>query len=838
MALFLTFLIFGLSICSLVCAIVGLLDKNYTANYKYFSITAIGSTIWGLGFGFLLIQKTPEAALLCRTIGMAGLFFFFVFVPRFFLDLANSPKWLRKIIDVYSLIGLILYPISVMPERQTFYMSKFGMSYTLTNDIWNTLYYGYAIVYTILGVIILVIMRKNAKYKRTKVLNFGLWVFVLITFLGSILDTLFPMIGVAAFPGSTLGQFLATFVGFFTFLYQKKNTLTLQTVTNHIYHSIDLPIFVINTNNKIEFMSDSGYKFFNLEKDKINSVSITDLFILDYDADFLINNYTNIECNIKNNNLYCSVSIDKVKDSFGDVIGHIFIINDLTEKNKYITELKEAKEQAEKAKIEAENASHSKDNFLANMSHELRTPLNAIIGINELIQSDEGKSNVIDYSNQIAKSSKNLLSMIDELFDFSKIQTGKLDIVENEYSIIEVLKNVISSFKDSINEKGLIYEVKVDNEVPSILMGDQKRIRQCIVNILKNSIKYTKSGKISINVSSSILNDKCNLKIEIIDSGIGINSEDIKNLFISFKGLEATNNRNYEGIGIGLTIVKKLMLLMNGKFDISSEYDQGTKCVLDLPQVIIDSSLCGGYEDENSLCDVCIIDDKTIEMSVLKKVLQKEYVDVTICDKLDLNYIKENNFDFIFVNYNGELISEEVGNVIYLVEDDINLDGKVVLKKPINKVALLNLIRKDKEDVIKEAYCPNVRMLAVDDNKLNLVVLKGFLKKTGATIDSCNSGAEALSLTEKNNYDIIFLDHMMPGMDGVETLKKIRTQNNDNASVPILVVTANAVEGAREFYLEQGFTDYISKPIDSDYLNSCLFKYLGEDKVQAKTNEE
>lgn len=453
MALFLTFLIFGLSICSLVCAIVGLLDKNYTANYKYFSITAIGSTIWGLGFGFLLIQKTPEAALLCRTIGMAGLFFFFVFVPRFFLDLANSPKWLRKIIDVYSLIGLILYPISVMPERQTFYMSKFGMSYTLTNDIWNTLYYGYAIVYTILGVIILVIMRKNAKYKRTKVLNFGLWVFVLTTFLGSILDTLFPMIGVAAFPGSTLGQFLATFVGFFTFLYQKKNTLTLQTVTNHIYHSIDLPIFVINTNNKIEFMSDSGYKFFNLEKDKINSVSITDLFILDYDADFLINNYTNIECNIKNNNLYCSVSIDKVKDSFGDVIGHIFIINDLTEKNKYITELKEAKEQAEKAKIEAENASHSKDNFLANMSHELRTPLNAIIGINELIQSDEGKSNVIDYSNQIAKSSKNLLSMIDELFDFSKIQTGKLDIVENEYSIIEVLKMLFLLLKILLMKK-------------------------------------------------------------------------------------------------------------------------------------------------------------------------------------------------------------------------------------------------------------------------------------------------------------------------------------------------------------------------------------------------
>ena len=237
------------------------------------------------------------------------------------------------------------------------------------------------------------------------------------------------------------------------FLYQKKNTLTLQTVTNHIYHSIDLPIFVINTNNKIEFMSDSGYKFFNLEKDKINSVSITDLFILDYDADFLINNYTNIECNIKNNNLYCSVSIDKVKDSFGDVIGHIFIINDLTEKNKYITELKEAKEQAEKAKIEAENASHSKDNFLANMSHELRTPLNAIIGINELIQSDEGKSNVIDYSNQIAKSSKNLLSMIDELFDFSKIQTGKLDIVENEYSIIEVLKMLFLLLKILLMKK-------------------------------------------------------------------------------------------------------------------------------------------------------------------------------------------------------------------------------------------------------------------------------------------------------------------------------------------------------------------------------------------------
>ena len=351
MALFLAFLIFGLSVCSFVCALVGLLQKNKTENNKYFSITAIGSAIWGIGFGFLLIQTDFKMALLCRSIGMVGLFFFFIFGPKFFLELANSPKWLRKVVTFYSLAGLILYPFLIMPERQTFYVGEFGMSYTFANDIWNTLYYIYIVVYTILCAIILIIMRKNAKYKRTKVLNIGLWLFIIITFLGSILDTLLPMFGFAAFPGSTLGQFLAIFVGFFTFLYQKKNTLTLQTVSNHIYHSIDLPIIVINIEFKIEFMSDSGYKFLNVDKDKLDFVSINDLFVLNFDGDFLVHNYTNIECVVKNNNAYCNLSIDKIKDSFGDIIGYIFIINDLTEKNKYITELKDAKEQAELAKM-------------------------------------------------------------------------------------------------------------------------------------------------------------------------------------------------------------------------------------------------------------------------------------------------------------------------------------------------------------------------------------------------------------------------------------------------------------------------------------------------------
>lgn len=835
MATVLSFTIFGLSICSFICGLIILISNKKEKLNIYFFLSSIGSAIWGLGFGLLLIQTTQQAALICRGFGMIGVFMSILFSTKVFMIIANSPKRLKQIATVISYTGLMLYPFLIMPERATFYIGEFGMSYTFANDIWNTLYNVYDGIFMILSAVTAIVMGKSMKYKREKILCYSLWAFIVLIFTGTMLDTLLPMLGKPAFPGSTIAQFPATLIEFLALIYMKKNSLTLQTVSNHIYHSTDVPIFVINIDSKIEFISDAGYKYFGIEPEHEKEIDVLELFKFESQDELIdiANKKITKECSIKYDNKYCSITIDKVNDVFKDTIGYILIVNDLTEKNKYIAELKQAKD-------EAENASKSKDNFLANMSHELRTPLNAIIGMNSLLKTETDATKIKEYTQQVDKSSRTLLTMIDELFDFTEIQNGKLDIIEEEYNIIETIKNIINIYKEQIEDKHLLYEVNIDKQIPIKLYGDEKRLKQCIVNLLKNAIKYTKAGKITLNIKTQNNNEKANLSIEINDTGVGIKEEDSQKIFSSFKGLEETKNRNYEGIGVGLATVKKLMTLMNGNLDIKSEEGKGTKCTITIPQRIIDKNESGGYQETNKTHKVGVINDNSNDTKILIKLLNKEFVELEILNTIDYNQIKQSNYDYIFINHDEITNSEEISQnlqeqkIVYLTEEEIQTDKYKILK-PISRQKLKEIF--NLKDTTKEVYCPNAKMLAVDDNKLNLIVLKGFLKNTGAQIETCTSGADALELTLKNKYDIIFLDHMMPGMDGVETMKNIRSQNTEMAStVPIIVVTANAVEGAKDYYINQGFQAYISKPIDTGLLNETLIKYLPKELIEDKGN--
>ncbi len=826
MATLLSYIIFGLSICSLVFGIIILLNNKKEKLNQYFFMTALGSTIWGLGFGLLLIQTTQKAALLCRAFGMSGVVLVIIFATKLFTLIAETPKTFGKIIRVVSYAGVFLYPFLIMPERATFYVGKFGMSYTFANDIWNTLYNVYDVVFMLFCAVVVILMRKKTQYKRDKILYYSLCAFIILLFSGTIFDTVLPMLGKPAFPGSTLAQFGSTMIAFVALLYRQKNTLSLQTISDHIYHSVDMPIFVIDTEANLKFLSDSGYKFFNIEKDK--QINVLEMFSFNT-IDEIINLSTKKElkeCTI--NDKYLSISVEKVTDIFKDVIGYIILVTDLTEKNKYITELQLAKD-------EAEEASKSKDNFLANMSHELRTPLNAIIGMNNLLTNETDQTRIKEYTQQVDKSSKALLNMIDELFDFTKIQNGKLDIVDEEYNIVDTIKSIINTYKEQIEYKHLLYEVNVDKSIPLVLSGDEKRIKQCIISLLKNAIKYTNTGKITINVRATNTVFNSVLVIEVKDTGIGIDEENSQKLFSTFKGLEDTNNRNYEGIGMGLVIVKKLMILMNGSLDIKSELNKGTTCTLTLGQNIVNQAECGGFHEKNSTHRLAVIDDGSNDTKILIKLLQRELVELDIITNIDYNTINKKLYDYLFINYDEVNNKEELEQnlkeqkIVYISEENINTNNHKILK-PVSRVKLKELL--NLREQTKNVHCPKAKMLAVDDNKLNLIVLKGFLKNTGAQIETCTSGQEALELTAQNKYDIIFLDHMMPGMDGVETLKNIKAQNNENANIPAIVVTANAVEGAKDYYISQGFQEYISKPIDSEFLNETIRKYLPEELIE------
>lgn len=393
-------------------------------------------------------------------------------------------------------------------------------------------------------------------------------------------------------------------------------------------------------------------------------------------------------------------------------------------------------------KIMAENANRAKSDFLANMSHEIRTPINAVIGMNEMILRESKDKQILEYAGNIDSASHNLLSIINDILDFSKIESGKMEIDEHEYRLDVLIHDVRNMISLKAEQKGLEFIISVNENLPNKLLGDETRIRQVIINLLTNAVKYTHKGSIKFNVSGSqeFSDDSLNLRIEVTDTGIGIGKEDISKLFDNFSRFDLSVNRNIEGTGLGLAITHRLVTLMDGDIKVKSEYGKGSTFIVTIPQKILDTEKIGSIEWQD-------------------------------------NSVRQSNYVNVFT-------------------------------------------------------APDARILAVDDNKMNLMVVENLLKSTQVKLTTCMSGEDALKLVENNRYDIILLDHMMPHMDGIETLKRLKTMMaNMSREATVIALTANAVSGVREMYLSEGFDDYMSKPIDSRKLEELLAKYLPCEKV-------
>lgn len=393
-------------------------------------------------------------------------------------------------------------------------------------------------------------------------------------------------------------------------------------------------------------------------------------------------------------------------------------------------------------KIMAEKANRAKSDFLANMSHEIRTPINAVIGMNEMILRESKDKQILEYADNIDSASHNLLSIINDILDFSKIESGKMEIDEHEYRLDELVHDVRNMISIKAEEKKLDLVVTVDENLPNKLYGDDVRIRQIVINLLTNAVKYTREGSVKLEIGgrTGITDDRLNLEISVTDTGIGINKEDMSRLFDNFSRFDLSANRNIEGTGLGLAITHRLVTLMGGNIEVESEYGKGS----------------------------------VFKVSISQKVLD----------------------------------TERIGSIVWR-----DHDGKL-------------------PGYVSVFTAPDAKILAVDDNKMNLMVVENLLKPTKVKLTTCMSGEEALELVENNRYDIILLDHMMPHMDGIETLKRMKTMMaNMSREATIIALTANAVSGVREMYLSEGFDDYMSKPIDSRQLEEMLAKYIPSEKV-------
>lgn len=418
--------------------------------------------------------------------------------------------------------------------------------------------------------------------------------------------------------------------------------------------------------------------------------------------------------------------------------------------NSLITEqnhrLLDALRKEKRSQQEAEAANMAKSSFLANMSHEIRTPINAILGMNEMILREEKDPAIRGYAGNIQASGNSLLSIVSDVLDISKIESGKLEIIPVDYEVNSLISDCCNMAAGRAKAKELELLVECADNVPMKLCGDETHIRQIIMNLLTNAVKYTEKGTVKLIVSGSFNDGGFVLKVDVSDTGIGIAEENLPQLFTQFQRFDLQRNRNIEGTGLGLSIVKRLCDLMSGTITARSVLGSGSTFTVELPQKVVDSTPCGG---------------------------------------VNLNYSAGAEHEY---HHSFE--------------------------------------------------APEAKILAVDDLPVNLLVIANLLKETRIKIDTAGSGRECLDKCSQQKYDLILMDHMMPEMDGVQTFEKLHgDKSSPNFETPVIMLTANALAGMREQYMDVGFADYVSKPVRGAKLEEAIRRNLPESLIKPASPE-
>ncbi len=730
-------LLFGILMA--LATITGVLAYNAGKNggmqqkiSRMYIAMAVSSSGWSACFGAILVQDDTEVAYILRCFGMVATFACLISASFLITEWSGICRGIGIVVKSFSLLGIIIFPFNIRRDYIEFKPAKVGMSYSFKPDFWTDIYMVYSVVIAICMFAMVIYMIKSTKKRRIKVMGKRLLGSLVIITLGMLFDTILPAFGIMAVPASSFGQALCIIMVYTSLNIKKRNYIDRSNIASYIDNSTEVYMLACDEDLTLRLASETAARFMSLKESE--KYKLTDLFDLDEECYRLIDESTRYDAVCKRNGVKCNLGIEIIKDDFNDFIGYIVSVTDMTEKMAYISEIEEAKKHADMA-------NESKSSFLASMSHEIRTPLNAVLGMDEMILRENDVEEIHKLAGNIMDAGKSLLAIIDDILDFSKIESGKMSIVENDYDFSQAVRELYSIVTYRAKKKGLGLVFDIDENIPSRLRGDELRVRQILINIINNAVKYTKVGWVKLSVKCQWKDDEhIELVASVEDTGIGIKKEDIPTLFEKFKRLDENVNHRVEGTGLGLSIVYGLLEMMGGDIDVKSVYQRGSIFTVRIPQQVVDKTPIGSFKVEYS---------------------------------------------------------------------------------------------KEKQEYQESFRAPKARMLVVDDNQVNLKIVEGLLKQTCIHIDMVMNGYDCLESVKHNKYDIILLDHMMPEMDGMEVLKRLKTmEQNMCQDAPVIALTANAIVGAREKYISHGFNDYIAKPIDVNELERVIRTHLPENLIE------
>ncbi len=522
----------------------------------------------------------------------------------------------------------------------------------------------------------------------------------------------------------------------------------------------------------------------------------------------------------------------------------------------WIKKKKEEKKLYENMLAQLDAAERHNADFLSNVSHELRTPINMVIGISEVALEKENVPEIHKDILSIQLAGKRLSSQINNILDYTEIVEGTLTAAMENYSITSVINDVLTMTSLQNNRKHLEIVYDIDPRMPSILIGDAEKISHILRIILENSIKFTEEGGINVCMGFRKESYGANLIIDIYDTGIGMTASQLTQMFADFYQADSGSRRYTGGLGLGLSIANGLLHCMGGFVHFESKEQQGLQVHMIIPQGVEDDTPSMTVLNTEKICMACYFRPEKYKSDEVRKYYDNMILHLV--EGLGIEGYEAHNFEglkklqreheltHVFIaqseyeenrSYYEEMALTTRVAVIAEKEFTLNRESKLLLvRKPFFALPIVNLLNGqidenefEKSQMVERRpfSCAGVRALAVDDEEMNLVVAKGVLGSYGIQVDTCLSGRAAIKRCSQTSYDIIFLDHMMPGFDGVETLRRIREMNNGvYQDLPIIALTANTISGAREMFKSEGFTEFVPKPIERSVLERVLRRVL------------
>ena len=507
-----------------------------------------------------------------------------------------------------------------------------------------------------------------------------------------------------------------------------------------------------------------------------------------------------------------------------------------------------------------QKAERTKDDFLANISHEIRTPINTIAGMSEILANEDLKDDVREKVQDLQGASHNLVTLVSDMLDFAEIQSGKLELTESSYNLTSTINDIVNIINNQKKNKEIEFILDIDTDIPALLVGDEQKLKRAMLNILSNAVKFTEVGCVVLEISCRRESYGVNLCITVRDTGIGIDSSQLHNVFNSFSMVDTKRNRQEGGVGLGLAIAQAIIEKMGGFISVRSKKGEGSEFQIIVPQkveqyepmIVLENPLRFNvlvYIDMNQFF---ISSVKSEYGNNIRNITENLGIIVHVCRNLNelKRRIERNYITHIFITlyeytmdesyFNG--LAKQTGVVIILEETEdyrVHSDDIIRLYKPFYALPVSIILKGGKrynnlsrENMNRNMFiAPDAKILIVDDNTINLRVESSLMKNYRFTIDTALSGMEALEKLESKDYDMVFMDHMMPEMDGVDTLHRIRDKAGIYyANIPVIALTANAVAGAKEMLIAEGFQDFLSKPVEIASMHRILEKYLPDAK--------